>query len=66
MKRELAADRDVFQKTKMELEAELDSVKKAKEEYELTLKAHHVRAQIDRQNANDMHIETIKVTELNV
>ena len=45
----------------MEQEAELASLKKMKEEYERLLKAHHISAQADRQAANEMHMETIKV-----
>lgn len=61
IKRELATEREQFQKTKMEQEAEIASLKKIKEEYERLLKAHHICAQADRQAANEMHMETIKV-----
>ena len=54
-------EREQFQKTKMEQEADLSSLKKIREEYERLLKAHHVSAQADRQAANEMHMETIKV-----
>ena len=61
IKRELATEREEFQNTRMKQEAELSSLKKIKEEYETLLKAHHISAQADRQAANEMHMETIKV-----
>lgn len=61
VKRELSTEREQYQKTKMDQEAELASLKKLKEEYERLLKAHHISAQADRQAANEMHMETIKV-----
>ena len=61
IKQELATEREQIQKTKMTLEAEIASLKKVKEECERSLKVHHVSAQADRQAANEMHFETIKV-----
>ncbi len=48
----------------MDMEAELVSLRKVKEEYERSLKVHQVAAQADRQAANEIHFETIKVSLL--
>ncbi len=45
----------------LEKDAELVSGVKAKEELEKTLKAHHIRSQIERETKDHLHMETLKV-----
>ena len=61
MKQELLEEKEVARKTRMELEAEVASHKKATRELEKSLEGLKVKNRIERDAINHLHVQTLKV-----
>ena len=61
MKQEMQTEKSTHEKEKVELKAELESVRTHKDQLERILKSQQVSMQVERETHSQIHMETIKV-----
>ena len=61
MKQDMQTEKSSYEKEKVELKAELESIRTHKDQLERILKSQQVSMQVERETHSQIHMETIKV-----